>query len=589
MTTTPRVQRLDDRLVSQIAAGEVVERPASVVKELVENALDAGAGEISVRLDAGGIGGVLVADDGVGMGREDAELAVERHATSKIRSFEDLLDVVTMGFRGEALAAIAAVSRFELRTATTPGNGWRVGVEGGRRMVSEPVAHPVGTTIEVADLFWNVPARRKFLKIPAAEGRRGTEVVQGLALARCDVAFRLDQDGRRVIDAEAHPGDLRARIAALFGTTLAAGLVEIPNRGLRDEVVGGLVGGPETAGGRRAFVFVNGRLLRDRTIVGLFTKLARDEWHGDRVPPLFLFVDVPPREVDVNVHPQKAEVRFRDRAVMDAIRRSLRDALIAARGAGRAPLVTLGGMLPPPLAWEGMGAEVRERAASPEPREWDQPRHGQEPQRLAEPSLVRRPVPLSGTTRLDRGVVYLGQYKASLLLLEAPEGLLLVDQHAAHERVMYERLRRALEAREVASQRLLSPELLELGPAERQRLVPLLAGLGQLGFELAELSGGEIALTAVPAVLDREMALEVLLELGAGSSVGDLRERVLAGLAAEQACRSAVRIHRPLAAPQAEALVGDLFRCQDPWACPHGRPTVLKMTDGELERRFGRR
>src|SRR5436305_3626825 len=343
-----RIHLLNDHLVSQIAAGEVVERPASVVKELVENALDAGASEVRVELAGGGKSRVAVADDGCGMGRDDALLAFDRHATSKIESFDDLERVATLGFRGEALAAIAAVSRVELGTADGPGDGTRVAIEGGRVRVAEPAGRPRGTTIEVRSLFWNVPARRKFLKTPETELRRALEVVQGYALARPEVRFTLLHEGRTLLDAlastqpEGDPGAARERIGQIFGAPFARGLAAIPPA--PDEIgpaaelsIAGFVGGPETARSHRRLTFVNRRLLRDRAILATFYRAVRERWKSEEFPALFLFLDLPPEEVDVNVHPQKAEVRFRDSRVLDRLARALERGLDRARGEEPAP------------------------------------------------------------------------------------------------------------------------------------------------------------------------------------------------------------------------------------------------------------
>ncbi|HEX2642490.1 MAG TPA: DNA mismatch repair endonuclease MutL, partial [Thermoanaerobaculia bacterium] len=311
----PRIHLLSDHLVSQIAAGEVVERPASVVKELVENALDAGAAELEIQLESGGKGRVAVADDGLGMGRDDALLAFDRHATSKIASFDDLERVATLGFRGEALCSIAAVARVELTTAEQPGEGHRVQIEGGRVRTVEPVPRPRGTTVDVRSLFFNVPARRKFLKSPQTELRRCLEVVEGYALAREDVRFRIVHEGRELLDAlPVASGGPRERIGQIFGTDFARQLAEIPepDQPVEGEAIRGFVGMPETARGRRSFVYVNRRLLRDRAVLSAFYRAVREEWRNEDFPALFLFLDLPPEDVDVNVHPQKAEVRFRD-------------------------------------------------------------------------------------------------------------------------------------------------------------------------------------------------------------------------------------------------------------------------------------
>jgi DNA mismatch repair protein MutL len=673
MLVMSRIHLLPDPLVSQIAAGEVVERPASVVKELIENALDAGAGDVEVQLEAGGRGRIAVADDGCGMGGDDALLAFDRHATSKIASFADLERVATLGFRGEALAAIASVARVELTTAERPGEGHRVLIEGGRVRLAQPLARPRGTTLDVRSLFFNVPARRKFLKSPETELRRALEMAQGYSLARPDVRWRVLHEGRALLDALPAEGSEgpRQRIAQLFGAELAARLSPIgePAEEVEEEVgrerIGGLVGSPETARGRRQFVFVNRRLLRDRAVLATFYRVVREEWRSDDFPALFLFLDLPPEELDVNVHPQKAEVRFRDPRLLDRVAEALRRGLARARGEVAAPLRQPAGGPAAPFAWQGLGGS---HGTSPEsPRSLDAPpaglhRPGQSPPpsaaawevaeaaaqvppgwrwpppwRLATPSYAppeRAVVPLSGRRGEARPFRLLGQYKGTLILLEGPDGLYLIDQHVAHERILYERLRRSLAAAVPASQALLSPLLLELGPAERLRLLGLAAGLEACGFGLAALSGQTLALTAVPSPLSASQAEALLVALagepgepGDGSEgaeaaegvegsqgatraesaegaeraegsegaeraegeAGALTRRVLDALAASLACKGAVKMHHPLSPPEMEALVTELFAAEQPFACPHGRPIVLQMTDSDLERRFGRR
>jgi DNA mismatch repair protein MutL len=595
-----RIRLLPDPLVSQIAAGEVVERPASVVKELVENALDAGAGELEIQLESGGRQRIAVADDGCGMGRDDALLAFDRHATSKIASFEDLEQVATLGFRGEALASIASVARVDLTTAEQPGDGHHVFIEGGRIRVAEPFSRPRGTTIDVRSLFFNVPARRKFLKAPQTELRRSLEVVQAYALARPDVRFRVLHEGRELLDALASgveaEGSLE-RVAQIFGKELAGQLAVIPGvppeeRG--DERIHGFLGTPATARGRRHFVFVNGRLIRDRAVLAVFYRAVREEWRSEDFPALFLFLDVPPEEVDVNVHPQKAEVRFRDPALLDRIQYALRLGLERARGEEAAPLRPPASQPYVPFAWQGLGGTTASIAPiAPAPFEV----RSESAERLALPSYapIQRPiVPLSGRSGEARPFRLLGQYKGTLLLLEGPDGLYLIDQHVAHERILYERLRRSMSGNEMAVQHLLTPVLLELAPAERLRLLELAPGLDDCGFSLAPLSGNTLALTATPSALspgESEALLRTLAsETGDGlGAAADLRRSILESLAASMACKAAVKMHHPLSAPEMEALVAELFAAEQPYACPHGRPIVLQMTDSDLERRFGRR
>jgi len=493
------------------------------------------------------------------------------------------------------------------------GEGWRVRIDGGRVIAAEPAARARGTTIEVSSLFFNVPARRKFLKTASTELRRAVEVVQGYCLTRPEVRFELRHEGRTLIAAPAAgPGEAgtRERIRQLFGAALADDLVEITTSRRGSEAIAGFVGRPATTRARRLFVFVNGRLLRDRALLAAYYGAVREEWKSEEAPSLFLFLTVPPEEVDVNVHPQKAEVRFRDPGLPERVRSALRDALRGIRGEAEAPLRAVHSLAAPP-SWEGLGgaAQVEHTFA-----------HGVEipthwPGTIAEPTTpwpssgpgtatatakiaeVRypapAPVPLSGPGGGRASLHLLGQYKGSLLLLEAPEALLLLDQHAAHERILYERLARAIGSATPAVQRFLEPRLLALGPAEALRLGELVDDLAPLGFLLEPLSGGDLALTAAPAVLSADDAEALLVTLaGEEGSPGDatrLRERVLGSVAASRACRGAIKIHRPLSGPEMEQLVSQLLACDDPYTCPHGRPTLLEMRDAELERRFWRR
>lgn len=598
----PTIRRLPDKLIDQIAAGEVVERPASIVKELVENALDAGAESIAIRLDDGGRARILVEDDGCGMTPEDARLAFARHATSKIAEFEDLLEVGSLGFRGEALASIASVARVELDTATAPGEGFKIRVVASKEVLAEPTARSKGTTIEVASLFFNVPARRKFLKSPATETRRVVEVVQGYALGRPEVRFELRTASRRLLDAlpaGAGLDGLARRVGQVFGAAVGDDLTPVDFESSRCRVRG-FVGGPETTRGRRYFTFVNGRLLKDKAILSSFYRAVRDVWKGGSFPALFLLLELPARSVDVNVHPQKAEVRFRDGEVLGDVYRAVRRALESGLGEIPAPVQTIGepragggqgGAWHPHgggLAWQGLGGRSSARASvigeaaseSGERRIADATYAPIEPVR----------VPLSGRSGEERSLRILGQYKGSLVLLEGPDGLYLIDQHVAHERVLYERLRAELARDAPKSQALLDPVILDLPPAEVSRLEEASSGLERAGFSLSFLSGGSVAVSAVPVVLSGRQAERLLGSLAASkTSGGDPAGRLLDSLAASMACKRAVKMHEPLSPDEMEAMVAELFAAENPYTCPHGRPIVLKMSDADLESRFGRR
>ncbi|MEO8276852.1 MAG: DNA mismatch repair endonuclease MutL [Thermoanaerobaculia bacterium] len=601
-----RIRILDDRLVSQIAAGEVVERPSSVVKELVENSLDAGATRIEIDLEGGGRQRIRIADDGSGMDRDDALLAFDRHATSKIASMADLERVATLGFRGEALSTIAAVAKVELQTALAPGEGTRVLLEGGRVLAAEPVARQKGTTIDVASLFFNVPARRKFVKSRETELRRCVEVVEGYVLARPDVSFRVRSEGRVLLEAATRTGasePLLDRIGEVFGESLKKLLVKVGENESSatnsDPFASGFVGSPASArGARRSFIFVNGRLVRDRAVLATFYRAVRDEWRNDEFPALFLFLTLAPDDVDVNVHPQKAEVRFRNPRLMDRLGEALRLALARARGEEAAPLRSTSSLPESPLAWEGFGGRSFDGASSEiysdtrtAPHDL---REATAAVHLAELSLApldRAPVPLSGRGGETRRFRLLGQYKGALILLEGPDGLYLIDQHVAHERVLYERFRRAVGAARAASQRLVAPIVLELSRGERLRLLELAPALEPAGFEIAELSGGSVAVSATPAVLSPAEGEALLLRLAADAEASpeNLGQRILDDFAASLACKAAVKMHDALSAEKLEALISELFAAENPYACPHGRPVVLHLTDADLERRFGRR
>lgn len=599
----PRIRPLEDRLISQIAAGEVVERPASVVKELVENALDADSSAVRIELEGGGRRLVRVVDDGWGMDAEDALLAFDRHATSKIARFEDLEQLATLGFRGEALAAVAAVSKVSLKTAREAGQGCHVRVEGGRVVAQEPAGCPRGTDIEVASLFWNVPARRKFLKTPATELRRSIEVVHGYALGRPDVRFELSHEGRRLLTASPTTGDLsnvrRQRLAQLYGSKWVDDLVDIPSATEAGGAGGihGFVGRSRSGRGRRLVILVNGRLVRDRTVLGVFYRSVREQGAGEEAPALFLYLDLPPEEVDVNVHPQKSEVRFRDPAFLTTLRRVFRAALEKARGdepiSARPTSWVRGSPIwqerrgdLPQLAYRSPtdgGQEVREEPALLPPQQG----------RLAGVSYSPPAgSPLSGRGRGD-GLRVVGQYKGSLILLEGADALYLVDQHAAHERILYEQIRRSLKTEVASSQPLLEPLVLELSVAEAAALGEMSDVLESAGFSLRGLSGSSVAVTALPTGLDADSAAELLHRLSA-DTVGEaakevLEQRLLEAYAANRACKSAIKIHHPLSLDKMERLIGDLFLCEQPYSCPHGRPVLLSLSDPELERRFGRR
>ena len=610
------IRSLPDRLITQIAAGEVVERPASVVKELVENALDARASEIQVELGAGGRDYLRVRDDGTGMDAEDAVLAFRRHATSKLGRLEDLQSIATLGFRGEALAAIAAVSQVDLRTADQAGSGFHVRIEGGQQTVAEPTPYPVGTGVEVSSLFYNVPARRKFLKQAATEQRRCVEVVGAYALYHREIGFRLESQAGQIIEApklgdlDSYAG-LRARVDQLFGRGLADHLVPFGDAPEAEQGIWGMVGDKETVRGRKTFVFVNGRLLRDRSLLSVFYRAVRDEWGGGEFPSLFLFLELAPDQVDVNVHPQKHEVRFLDSALNSKLYRRLRHGLGLARGYEDAPIDFVSELPPSAGSWQGLGGrplpsetwqlpDAQSLVATNETPGPDGPHSTSGPTatvvegRISEPSLSPTPsergVPLSGRGGSERPFRILGQYKAALILVEGPDALYVIDQHVAHERVLFERILKASTGASIEQQKLVTPMIIDMSNDQVERIADCRGFLEQVGFEAEVLSGGSVALAAVPAMLSHRQASEFLTKVAAaGLPPAELASTFEEVLAASLSCRRAIKMHDVLNQEEVEVLLSELFAANNPYSCPHGRPVMLRLSDLELEKRFHRR
>ncbi len=597
----PRVQVLPGPLIDQIAAGEVVERPASVVKELVENALDAGATAVTVEADGGGVARLAVSDDGCGMEPEDALLALERHATSKVRTLDDLVRVATLGFRGEALPSIASVSRLVLTTSPDgSGLGSEVVAERGGAPRLRPARHPMGTRVVVEDLFGNVPARRKFLKSPEAELRAIARTVTALALSRPDVLFVL-RSGERELLRLAPARDAGVRLAEVLGRDAAGRIVPVvfSSHGLS---LAGAVTAPGLTYASRAhqWLFVNGRAARDATAQHAAQLAAREALRDDRFPGFALFLSSPPEACDVNVHPQKHEVRFRDPgAVHSVVHRGLLAALTAGKGAEELRGDLLRVPVPVEAGW-GAGAPASGTAASALAETlgaWG------EGALLPAPAAgaARSSYAASASAAVESGsplgaLRLLGQYRDSYLLAEGEDGLVVIDQHVAHERVRYERIRAALDSATTASQALLVPETFEASVEEAaafERAEPLLLAAG---FGVAALSGRLLAVTAAPASLPAAAAVPALREFlnslaavpeGAGTA-GSAAERARDALAASIACRGAVTVNRRLAPEEATRLLTDLVGCRDPYTCPHGRPIFLTLAHGELLKRFRR-
>jgi DNA mismatch repair protein MutL len=572
------VQRLPDAVVNKIAAGEVVERPASVVKELVENSLDAGATRIEIAVRGAGRQLIAVTDDGQGMPPEDCLLALERHATSKLRSETDLDAIGTLGFRGEALPAIFAVSRMSMlsRPADAP-RGFLIVGEGGLVGESGPADAPAGTAIEVRDLFFNTPARAKFLKSPATEQTAVVRVVTQLALAHPGVHIRLLANGRVLLNAPASQG-LRERVGALYGFGLASRLLDVSGEG-GGARLSGVVAPPALARTHREDIhlIVNGRVVRDTLLTQALLEAFRPQLPRDQFPLAAISIDLDPSEVDVNVHPAKTWVRFRrprvlHGVVLEAVRTALRQmdaapAGLSARLAGDeagpagARALGLGGAAGPP-GW----------AAGD----------------LAQTALFRegeagyRSEPFFGRV--------VGQIEDTFIVAHTAEEVFFVDQHVAHERVLFERLRSELESGTLASQELLFPLPLELSPARRRALERTNPELARLGFALEGFGGSALLLRAVPSLLRTgdlprladELAQEVDEDAGQGSSP------VLDRLLAFVACRAAIKAHQALAPEEMAQVLSDLAVTATPYYCPHGRPIVSRIPLGEIKRELRR-
>ncbi|MBI5395349.1 MAG: DNA mismatch repair endonuclease MutL [Verrucomicrobia bacterium] len=588
-----RIRLLPEHVANQIAAGEVVERPASVVKELVENSLDAGATRIEVGFRAGGRSEIRVADDGCGMSRDDALLSLERHATSKIAVAEDIENIRSLGFRGEAIPSIAAVSRFTLasREHDAP-SGTRIEIAGGKMLNVQEVGAAPGTTVEVRSLFFNLPARRKFLRSPETESAHIRHIVTLCALAHPAVAWRLIEDGRETMKL-APARSLADRIREIYGAEFFQDLVAVAP-GAGGVRVSGFVGRPGVSRSTREHqhVFVNGRPVENRGVNFALLEGYHTAMMRGRFPIAFLFVELDPAAVDVNIHPAKREVRFRDEwAVRAAVTGAVRRALEPQPGAGAA--VTSAPVFQPvslTLRGEAIApasVEVEQRlsfSATPAPQ-------------AALPSSNLHS-PLSSAPRVSGDTPHgewrvLGVIGRLYVLIESPEGLVLMDQHAAHERVLFERMMGQLEQRVTPSQRLLMPLTLEVEPRDAVFVRENLGVFQRLGIGISEFGPRAFLVDALPPWLParvdlRQMFREIVDEVQAGGS-GVSKLRLGEGAVATTVCRHAVKARDPLSVPELEALLAELRVCDLPYTCPHGRPTMIQLSYAELEKRFGRR
>ncbi len=575
---------LEAGVADQIAAGEVVERPASAIKELVENSIDAGARRIAIAIEMGGKRLLRVEDDGVGMDPEDARLSIERHATSKIERADDLERIATLGFRGEALPSIASVSHFRLRTrARGASTGTEIRVNGGALEAVAEAGMPEGTAIEVADLFYNLPARRKFLKSDSAESAQVSRIVTQLALCYPEIGFSLTSAGRSVIQCPP-VATVRDRLYQLYGDR--PDLIDLRRESGDIRIVGyvaalaeqGPTRGPQN-------VFVNRRIVKDRTIAHAIIDAYSVASIKERSPEVHLFIEMPPGTVDVNVHPTKAEVRFRDQShIHQVIRRTLGDAL------GRGPAPEL--QLEPPRRSDPLPATLPLPAgyAATFPSRWlPAPASGSGIAPGGE-ALVA-PTNESGLAPTIRPLIALGQFRDTFIIAVDEEGIAIIDQHVAHERVLFERITERLTGGRLESQRLLVPLVIDLPASGREALVAHAADLERLGFEVEEFGGETLRVTAFPSLLQREgcePALRALAEDLDGLDRGAGVNAAIKRIAATMACHAAVKANYPLTAEKMAHILEELRRTAYSTICPHGRPVMLRLTRREVEKNFQR-
>ena len=666
---------LPDRIANQIAAGEVVERPASIAKELLENSIDAGASRIEVEVEAGGKRIVRITDDGCGMIRDDALLAFERHATSKIRQADDLLEVSTLGFRGEALPSIAAVTRLVLETRhVSETSGTRVEIAGGKLRDVREIAWPAGTRVEARDLFFNTPARRKFLKSESTELGHIASLVTHYALAHPEKSFRLVSMTHEILNAPPAP-DARTRVYQILGAQALDQLIEMKPVERRLPVdptfeeadservetasvirISGFVSRPEVQRLNRneVYFFVNRRLVRDRLILHALIEAYRNILPPRMFPVALVFIDLPPQEVDVNVHPSKTEVRFRHSGfVHDFTRDAVRQALIAARPVAAFPLrrdalepateevealemlsdespartwsegAQLGSAELPPFPAPGavppayhsdftlasprpepvsgrFAFEIPESPSAWAPATADGPSPGDRRQGSTSPTTAqwsRFPVEAAAVSPPTSGPEFpcdmqvLGQVESSYIVATNSTGLWIVDQHAAHERILFERHLRQVRAHEVEAQRLLLPIILELKPQQQVVFGEIAEELVANGFEVEPFGQGTIAVKTAPAEVRPEDAERLLIEIldQAGSEARSLSLEVLrVRITASVACHAAIKVHMALERSKMEWLLAELGRAESPMSCPHGRPVILRYSIPDLERAFRR-
>jgi DNA mismatch repair protein MutL len=646
-----KIQVLTDSLANKIAAGEVIERPASIVKELIENSIDAGARTIEIMVESGGRRLIRVSDDGEGMSRDDAILAFERHATSKIKTAEDLEAIMTLGFRGEALPSIASVAKVRLRTQTDNDLvGTEIEISGGKMYNVRDVAFARGAEFEIRDLFFNLPARRKFLKSEATESFHIANLVTHYALANPQLSFTLINNSRESIRVTP-VANLRERAYQLFGGEFIGDLIEVI-AGSGEMHVRGFVSSPSAARTTRdsQYFFINGRYVRDKVLSRALSEAYRAMVPAGVYPSAMLFVDVPPPDVDVNVHPAKTEVRFVRAAIVHDM---VRDGVRAAIGKAKAAATRFAEKRlepaqskpsepgeaepfkeqPPPISREELRSAFRLQMQPPPLLQAQQQkidlgfRHRpvsdlaplplppaeelstleETPETLSEPLRYGKHIGCLGTRGGDTSstnlkpaqnltlasdeITPMGQLHNSFIIAADRSGLLLIDQHVAHERILFEQHWRALRGKRVAVQQLLIPETLDLTPAQVSAFDQIVPELEENGFEIGRLSGRTVSIKSIPAFLAPGTAHALLIELldaieedRRGLSLDELRAEIAASLA----CRAAIKINMALAPEKMSWLIDELLKVENPATCPHGRPIILRITAREIERGFQR-
>lgn len=634
-----KIRLLPEALASQVAAGEVVERPASVVKELVENSIDAGSSNIEILIQRGGIALIRVSDDGCGMNRDDALMCLERNATSKIRTKDDLAAIHTLGFRGEAIPSIASVSKFRLTTREPDSlTGTEILINGGKVVSVKDCGEPPGTQIEVRSLFYNLPARRKFLRTENTEYSHLEQVIKTQAIAHENIRFSLVRNDRLAFQLPA-TSSLRERIGGLVGNDLAGRLLEIEPYEHKGVKVRGLIGPPGMGRSdrRQQLSFLNGRPVE----AAIITRGLREGYHTalmkGQYPVTFLFLETDPEAVDVNVHPAKREVRFHDGfgvqdAIIGAVQRTLRERMtrpvsgvgLTGGGAEMKPTPSVAEVIQPNLLPETEQRSLRNDwgdLAKPAPSEKiadaptelftaaERKRAEQDDSEASasstqqgqsiDPTLSNPAPPVSGVpSSADPSKMKASDYRLLgvlgklYVLLESTEGLVLMDQHAAHERVLFEEMKNRMEDEEVPSQRLLAPIMVELTPRDFDLVEKNLETLNKLGLSAEPFGGNTLKIDSLPTFLksdDPESFLQEVIDEIRSASDRMSKLRLGEDMIATTVCRHAVKANDPLHDRELQKLLEDLLVCDMPYCCPHGRPTLIQMTYGELEKKFGRR